>query len=102
MVDAGLYVLYTLDMFIQTVAPTSVKEEAPMTVKRRGATYMTVTELAAAVGVHRNTIIYWIEQEQIQAERSGLSPRSRFLIPLQEANRVIAELSAGDRNEGGS
>lgn len=73
-----------------------------MTVKRRGAIYMTVTELAAAVGVHRNTIIYWIEQEQIRAERSGLSPRSKFLIPMHEAKRVIAELAPDNRNEGGS
>lgn len=64
-----------------------------MTVKRNGATYVTVTELARVLGVHRNTVIYWIKEEQVNAVRSGLSKKSRWLIPVSEARRVVGELT---------
>ena len=68
-------------------------KEAPVTVKRNGATYVTVTELARVLGVHRNTVIYWIGEEQVKAVRSGFAKKSRWLIPVEEARRVVKELT---------
>ncbi len=66
-----------------------------MPIERRGAAYMTVTELADRLDVHRNSIIYWIDQEKIKARRMGLAKKSPFIIPIDEANRVIAEFVDG-------
>ncbi len=66
-----------------------------MTVKRNGAIYVTVTELAKVLGVHRNTVIYWIQEEQVTAIRSGMAKKSRYLIPADEARRVFKEMTAG-------
>ena len=70
-------------------------KEAPMPVQRRGATYMTVSELAKKLDVHRNSIIYWIKTGKINAHRSGLAEKSPFIIPIEEADRVIEGFSNG-------
>ena len=66
-----------------------------MPVEARGATYLTVSELAELLDVHRNSVIYWIKQEQIHAVRRGLAKKSPFLIPMEEADRVMAEFANG-------
>lgn len=63
----------------------------PITV--RGGEYLTVTELADKTGEHRNNIIYWINNGSIKAERKGLSEKSPFIIPVDEAERVIKLLT---------
>lgn len=62
-----------------------------MPIERRGATYMTVTELAEKLGVHRNTVIYWIDQEQLDAVRAGLAKKSPWMIPMDVAEETIAK-----------
>lgn len=66
-----------------------------MPLKRRGATYMTVSELAELLDVHRNSIIKWIRAGEIEAVRRGLAKKSPYLIPMPEAQRVISEFSNG-------
>jgi len=56
--------------------------------RRGGATYLTVSELAKVLDVHRNTVIYWIEQDMIKYERMGAAPKSPFLIPMDEVKRL--------------
>ena len=65
-------------------------KEAPMPMNRRGATFMTVSELADKLDVHRNSVIYWIKIGKIKAVRQGLATKSPFIIPIREADRVIA------------
>lgn len=60
-----------------------------MPIKRRGATYMTVTELADKLGVHRNTVIYWIDNDQLAAIRAGLAKKSPWIIPMEVAEETI-------------
>ena len=62
-----------------------------MPVTKRGREYYTVTELSEELGVHRNTVIYWIKKNQVKAERVGMAPKSPLMIPLEEAERVIEE-----------
>jgi excisionase family DNA binding protein len=66
--------------------------EDPMPVKRGGSTYLTVTELADRLNVHRNTVIYWIKEEQLRAVRFGLSPQSPWMIPEEEVERVLERI----------
>ena len=66
-----------------------------MPINRRGATYMTVSELAEKLDVHRNSVIYWIQQDKIKAVRQGLATKSPYIIPIEEAKRVIAEFTNG-------
>ena len=56
-----------------------------------GTNYLSVTELADELDIHRNNIIYWIKQGRIHAVRLGMAEKSPFFIPREEANRVIAE-----------
>lgn len=65
--------------------------------ERRGATYMSVSELAIELDVHRNSIIKWIKAGNILAYRRGLAPKSPYLIPMDEADRVIEEFKNGVR-----
>ncbi len=64
-----------------------------MPVKTRGATYMTVSELAEQLDTHRNNVIYWIKSGDIKAVRRGLARKSPYLIPIKEAHRVIRDLN---------
>lgn len=66
-----------------------------MPLKRHGVTYVTVSELAEKLDVHRNSVIYWINQGKIKAVRLGLSEKSPYYIPEDEANRVINEVTEG-------
>ena len=63
--------------------------EAPMSYKRNGATYYTVTEMANKLGVHRNTVLYWIEKKQVKAVRSGMAAKSPWVIHEDELQRVM-------------
>lgn len=66
-----------------------------MSEKRRGVTYYSVSELAEKLGVHRNSVIYWIKTGKIDAERMGLADKSPYQISEKEAERVIAEITTG-------
>ena len=66
--------------------------EAGMKLTHYRAAYMTVSELADELGVHRNTIHYWIKLGQIEARRIGIAPRSPLLISREEVARVKREL----------
>jgi len=76
----------------------STPTEATMSFSGHGASYMTVSELANRLGVHRNTVIYWISSEQIAATRAGVAKRSPYIIPIEEANRIINELRENDKS----
>ncbi len=56
---------------------------------RNGATFMTVTELAERLQVHRNTVIYWIKEGELRAIRGGMSGKSPYIIPIEDAEAVI-------------
>jgi len=87
----ALYTLYTLGMN-DLRAEVAVEKEAVMPQKRQKATYYTVTELAEALGVHRNTVIYWIDNSRIKAVKLGLSGKSPYYIEESEYQRVLSEL----------
>lgn len=70
-----------------------------MPIKHRGATYMTVSELSDLSGIHRNTILYWIRNGKIVAERKGLAEQSPFVIEREEAERVIQMFANGNGTE---
>jgi len=72
------------------------REEAGMRRKVDPA-YVTVKELADRLGIHHNTVYYWISQGLITVEREGLSPRSPMRIPRAEADRVVAQLAKSDQ-----
>jgi excisionase family DNA binding protein len=81
-----------LNEFIET---KDFSKEAPMPIKRSGASHLSVKELAEKVGVHHNTVLYWINQGQVRAVRSGLSKQSPWMIPQEEVNRIIEEMENG-------
>lgn len=60
-----------------------------MPVERAGATYLKVSEAAERLGVHRNTVIYWIQQDQIKHDRLGLADKSPYIIPVEEVERIL-------------
>jgi excisionase family DNA binding protein len=66
--------------------------EAGMRRTHDPAVYITVSELADELGVHRNTIHYWISRGKLEARRIGLARRSPLLITRMEAARVKHEL----------
>jgi excisionase family DNA binding protein len=76
---------------LQGVQNTPMEVTMPKEV--RGATYYNVSELADKLGVHRNTILNWIKDGQIEASRIGLAKKSPYLIEEKEAERVMKELS---------
>ena len=55
--------------------------------------YVTVKELAEKAGVVPTTVYFWISEGLIKVERSGLKPKSQIKIRIEEANRVLSELS---------
>lgn len=67
-----------------------------MPVKRQGVTYMTVSELADDLDVHRNSVIYWIKTGKIKAVRLGLAEKSPFHIPMQEVERIKEEFASSE------
>lgn len=64
-----------------------------MPIERKGATFLTVKEFAEQLGVHPNTVLYWIKQDRIHAVRSGFAKQSPWIIPIEDANRLIEELA---------
>ena len=71
----------------------AVLTEAGMKRTRDSAAYVTVSELAEELGVHRNTIHYWISQGEIKARRYGLARKSPLLITREEADRVREKMT---------
>lgn len=63
------------------------------------AAYVTVSELADLLGVHRNTVHYWIREGQVKAQRIGMARRSPLLISRGEVERIQAYLSGNSENE---
>lgn len=63
-----------------------------MAKKRQGVTYYSVSELAKKLGVHRNSVIYWINTEKVEAIRLGMSEKSPYMIPETEVDRVMETL----------
>lgn len=82
-------------MLDATVLPHQ-KEEMPMPIKRFGVTYITVSELAKRLDVHRNSVVYWINQGKIKAVRLGMAEKSPYYISEDEADRVVGKLAEGD------
>lgn len=62
--------------------------------ERRKAGFYTVGELAGAIGVHRNSVIYWIKTGRLDADRAGLAERSPYRIAASDAERIIADINA--------
>lgn len=71
----------------------AILTEALMKRTHDRAAYVTVSELADELGVHRNTIHYWIKEGRLEARKIGLAPRSPLLITREEANRAKKELA---------
>jgi excisionase family DNA binding protein len=71
----------------------NVNQEAQMPFKRNGASYYSVTEAAEALGVHRNTVIYWINSNQLKAKKQGIADKSPYMIPSEEVERAKEEMS---------
>jgi len=68
-----------------------------MKLRHDRAAYITVSDLADELGVHRNTIHYWIKLGRVEARRIGIAPRSPLLISREESERVKREISlSGD------
>lgn len=61
----------------------------PMPKKRAGDTYLSVAELAKKLGVHRTTVNSWISDGSVKAVRMGVKPRSPYLIPKDEVDRIM-------------
>lgn len=72
------------------------RKEALMKLTHDRAAYVTISELAREVGVHRNTIHYWIKLGIVEAKRIGIAPKSPLLITRAEAERVKAELQGNE------
>ena len=72
------------------------RTEARMKFTHDRAAYVTVSELAREVGVHRNTIHYWIRLGVVDAKRIGIAPKSPLLITREEAERVKAVLQGNE------
>lgn len=67
-----------------------------MPTKWQGVTYLTVSELADELEVHRNSVIYWIKTGKINAVRLGLARKSPFHIPMQEVERIKEEFASSE------
>jgi excisionase family DNA binding protein len=68
--------------------------EARMPIERKGSTFLSVKEFAEKLGVHPNTVLYWIKQDRIRAVRSGFAKQSPWIIPIEDANNLIEELAS--------
>jgi excisionase family DNA binding protein len=67
-------------------------------IRRGGAAYVSVSDLAERLGVHRNTVINWIRFGFIEAERMGPAPKSPYIIPVGEVQRLLEEIKGGPAN----
>mgnify|MGYP000845508910 CR=1 FL=1 len=70
------------------------KAEGLMPIERKGSTFLSVKEFAEKLGVHPNTVLYWIKQDRIRAVRSGFAKQSPWIIPIDDANNLIEELTS--------
>ena len=61
------------------MAVTGLEMEAQVKLTHDRAAYMTVSELADLLGVHRNTVHYWIREGEVKAQRIGMARRSPLL-----------------------
>ena len=68
-----------------------VLEVPEMPKKRLGDTYYSVTEISEMLGVHRNTVIYWINQGNVNAVRLGMAKKSPLMISESEMERLKDE-----------
>lgn len=51
--------------------------------------FLSAPEFADAIGVHRNTVIYWIKMRFIKAEKKNpFVKRPQYKIPVSELERV--------------
>lgn len=51
--------------------------------------YLSAPEFAERIGVHRNTVVYWIKQGFIKAEKKNpFVMRPQYKIPESELKRV--------------
>ena len=50
--------------------------------------YMSVSQAAEILGVHRNSVHYWIKSGDMAAHRKGLAEKSPYLISAAEVERV--------------
>lgn len=80
-------------------AVTGLEMEAQVKLTHDRAAYMTVSELADLLGVHRNTVHYWIREGEVKAQRIGMARRSPLLIPRAEVDRIRAYLTGKSENE---
>lgn len=80
--------------------PQAKVEVSTMPIKRQGVTYMTVSELADELDVHRNSVIYWIKTGKVNAVRIGLAEKVRSTSQCQKSNEskrsLLARNSLGD------
>ena len=82
-------------MLNEFIDAKEVIKESPMPIKRGGASHLSVKELAEKVGVHPNTVLYWISQNQVHAVRSGLAKQSPWMIPCDEVERIMTKMGNG-------
>ena len=82
-------------MFNEFIETREVEKETPMPIKRGGASHLSVKELAEKIGVHPNTVLYWINQGQVHAVRSGLAKQSPWMIPCDEVERIVQTMGNG-------
>ena len=78
---------------------TSSEMEAAVKLTHDRAAYVTVSELAILLGVHRNTVHYWIKEGVVKAQRIGMARRSPLLVPISEVERIRAYLSGESATE---
>lgn len=76
--------------------PQAKVEVSTKPIKRQGVTYMTVSELADELDVHRNSVIYWIKTGKVNAVRIGLAEKSPFYIPMPEVERIKEEFASSE------
>ena len=62
--------------------------------QHNGTTYLSVTEFAELMDVHRNTIFYWIDKQLVKAVRFGAAPKSPLYIPMEEVKRITDNIPA--------
>ena len=58
--------------------------------------YVTLKELARRTNRPERVIRYWIDKGLIAYERDGLTPEARIIIPMEEADRIVAQLPQGE------
>ena len=64
--------------------------------------FLTPQQMSEAAGVQRVTIYAWIRKGWVKVERGGPGRKSSIYIPIDEANRVLSELSLPTVDEAGT